>query len=69
MPTDGDILAVQIEDDAAMGGSARAGSLATSTPRDTASPSTDDTVMDTAPIGSWSGWAELENDPVGACYP
>ena len=66
MPTDGDTTALQTEGDAAMGDSAQASSSATSTPRDTASPSTDDVIMDSTHIGSWGGWAELENDPVRA---
>ncbi|KAJ9611605.1 hypothetical protein H2200_004789 [Cladophialophora chaetospira] len=64
MPTNGDLAALRIEGDAAMGDSGQALSMATSTPRDTVSPSTDDAAMDTTPLGSWSGWAELENDPV-----
>ena len=37
---------------------------AMSTPRDSTSMSTEDAANPADEAGSWSGWAELENDPV-----
>ncbi len=63
MPIDGDIAAFQAVGDVSVNETPTS-SLATSTPRDTASPSTDGVVHDLTQISSWKGWAELENDPV-----
>jgi hypothetical protein len=66
MPQTDNNTGLQTVVDAPPGGSAQGSSVATSTPRDTTSPSTDGLIHDSMEAGSWKGWAELENDPVRA---
>jgi len=59
---------VETNAEVSTGDSAQGGSFATTTPRDSASVSPDDVPATSVQIGSWKGWAELENDPV-RIYP
>ena len=64
MPQIEDSVASETAGELSIGDSAQGSSCATTTPRDSSSVSPDDVPATSVQVGSWKGWAELENDPV-----